>query len=493
MAWLNLYVRYPGGVYHGLEWPPSPFKLMQAMIAGFNQGRDRSLPDANFEAAIRWLEQQSPPWVDVPDSDKGIVLTVAVPNNEDNLALAAWATGKPESANARAKRNALKEMPQQFLQQDKPLSYHWQFAVADEAIARRITGYAHRITALGRGIDMVVAWGEVSAEAPVVSAQCYLPQHSGVALRVPVAGSFAALEARYQAQFQPRSGNVWVVGLPSLHYGTARYHRADQPAGKPYIAFEFLSLNGRGYWARDARQGDEVCAMVRHQVCNALTAELGEPEAVAQWLGHGDPNGERLQILPLPSIGHEHVDGLIRRVMVTGSDADLLERLAWALEGGELLKDGKPVARLARLFGEDPMIARYTAISAQKKSVVGALEWVSVTPVVLPGFDHQGKRTARLMHKALQQAGLPEPVTMAVSSAPHQRHGYRAGSYAVPDYLSKYPQYHVQIRWEKPQLGPIVIGAGRFRGLGLFYPVAARTGSDDENAGGFAESSNPLV
>lgn len=64
---------------------------MQALIAGFNQGRNRSQPAADFESAVRWLEQQNPPWIDAPSSEQGTTLTVAVPNNEDNLTMAAWA------------------------------------------------------------------------------------------------------------------------------------------------------------------------------------------------------------------------------------------------------------------------------------------------------------------------------------------------------------------------------------------------------------------
>lgn len=489
MAWLNLYIRYPSRSYHGAEWPPSPFKLMQALIAGFNQGRNRSQPAADFESAVRWLEQQNPPWIDAPDSEQGTTLTVAVPNNEDNLTMAAWANGKPESANDKAKRNALKDVPQRFLADDKPLSYHWHITEEDTAIARQIVAYAQRITVLGRGIDLVVAWGEVSSDTPPVSAQCYLPQQTGVALRVPVPGSFAALEARYQAQFSPRVGNVWVVGLPPLHYGTARYQRADQPTGKPYIAFQLLELHGKGFWVRDARQTNEVAAMMRHLLDKALKGELPDPAAVSQWMGHGDVNGERLHILPLPSIGHEHVDGLIRRVLVTGADAELLERLAWTLEGSELLKDGQPTARLVRIFGDDTVVGMYTGEWHSRRKLP-TCEWVSVTPVVMPGFDHHGKRTAKLMCEALKQAGLPEPLAMEVSAAPYQRHGHRAGSYAVPNYL-KYPQYHVRIRWEKPQYGALAIGAGRFRGLGLLYPTNARTPSDGDNLRGFAQTETP--
>ena len=112
----------------------------------------------------------------------------------------------------------------------------------------------------------------------------------------------------------------------------------------------------------------------------------------------------------------------------------------------------------------------------------------------MPGFDHHGKRTAKLMREALKQAGLPEPLEMEVSAAPYQRHGHRAGSYAVPKYLADYPQYHVRVRWAKPQLGPIVVGAGRFRGLGLLCPlIVARTSSTGENSGKFAPTPNPMI
>ena len=69
--------------------------------------------------------------------------------------MAAWANGKPESANDKAKRNALKDVPQRFLADGKPLSYHWHITEEDASIARQIVAYAQRITVLGRGIDSV--------------------------------------------------------------------------------------------------------------------------------------------------------------------------------------------------------------------------------------------------------------------------------------------------------------------------------------------------
>ncbi|MDX9990395.1 type I-U CRISPR-associated protein Csb2 [Thiothrix unzii] len=464
MAWLSLYVRYLGTAYHGAEWPPSPFKVMQAIVAGFNQGRDRSRFDADFEAAIRWFEQQIPVWIDVPEVDEGLGINLYVPNNEDNLTMKELAAGNPHAVENRRERYSEKVLRQRFLQQDKPLGYHWAVDIEGIAHAARIADYAKSITALGLGIDMVIAWGEININQPSISPHAYCHTNAGnVAMRIPRLGSYVSLEARYHAKFMGKASSAWI------NFGTARYQRADQPTGKPYIAFQLLELHGKGFWVRDARQTNEVAAMMRHVVCRALMQELETPEEVAQWMGHGDVNGERLHILPLPSIGHEHVDGLIRRVLVTGADAELLERLAWTLEGSELLKDGQPIARLVRIFGDDTVVGMYTGEWHSRRKLP-TCEWVSVTPVVMPGFDHHGKRTDKLMREALKQAGLPEPLEMEVSAAPYQRHGHRAGSYAVPNYL-KYPQYHVRIRWEKPQYGALAIGAGRFRGLGLLYPV----------------------
>ncbi|MEN9500755.1 MAG: hypothetical protein RI964_40 [Pseudomonadota bacterium] len=467
MAWLSIYVRYLNPTYHGFEYPPSPFKLMQALISGFNHGRDRTVFDADFERAIRWFETVSPTWITAPEIDDGLSLNLYVPNNEDNLTMQYWQLADDKVLEKKRDRYSAKSQRQRILGGNQKLSYHWEVLAQDLESACAIAAYAKTITALGLGIDMVIAYGEVQEQLPVLNNLVYQRCEMGnIALNIPILGSYVSLEARYYAKFMGKPSNAWV------NTKTARYQRADQPVSKPYIAFELRQLSNQQYWTRDVRLGDEVCAMVRHNVNQILHDELMDADEVAQWLGHGDPNGKRLQIVPLPSIGHEYVDGLIRRVMIIGTDAALLERLAWSLDGSELQKDGQATTRLVRIFGDDKMLARYTAVSLTQATANGAHEWVSVTPVVLPGFDHGGKRTARLLHKALYQAGLPEPVAMQVSNAPNYRHGYRAGSYAVPEYLKQYPQYHVWIKWEHPQVGAIAIGAGRFRGLGLLCPCA---------------------
>ena len=57
--------------------------------------------------------------------------------------------------------------------------------------------------------------------------------------------------------------------------------------------------------------------------------------------------------------------------------------------------------------------------------------------------------------------------------------GFRAGvelasRYAIPENLKRSPRYHVRVRWldanggQVPIGGPLAVGAGRHRGLGIF-------------------------
>jgi CRISPR-associated protein Csb2 len=120
--------------------------------------------------------------------------------------------------------------------------------------------------------------------------------------------------------------------------------------------------------------------------------------------------------------------------------------------------------------------------------------WSTVTPVVLPGHDDPGdirrrlrsvrdadqqkqlllrleRRGDALLRKASLQAGFPaELVNNAIFV--WREVGFRRGveharRYLRPRELTT-PMYHVQVKWPTPVGGPIVLGAGRYRGFGLF-------------------------
>lgn len=178
-------------------------------------------------------------------------------------------------------------------------------------------------------------------------------------------------------------------------------------------------------------------------------------------MGHGRQGGQ-IACLPLPTVGHLHADGLIRRVMLRVPDAEILHRLTWALDGWELRADESPVALLSLIEERDTVVAQFTRASQW---------WETATPVVLPGYDRLGERkhkTEKLIGRALAQSGfeLAQVRDVWYQMAPWRLHGHRAGAYQVAEYM-RYPQYHVRLCFQDPVKGPVVLGAGRYFGLGL--------------------------
>ena len=63
MARLRITVDWPEGRYHGVEWPPSPWRVYQALVAGSAMERRRA---PELEAALRHLEALPAPVVTAP-------------------------------------------------------------------------------------------------------------------------------------------------------------------------------------------------------------------------------------------------------------------------------------------------------------------------------------------------------------------------------------------------------------------------------------------
>jgi CRISPR-associated protein Csb2 len=260
--------------------------------------------------------------------------------------------------------------------------------------------------------------------------------------------------------------------------------------------------------------------MLRHSASQpAFASAVGwdKSKVDAFVLGHdkSDPTNvkptasmARLVFIPLPSLEWRGEDrgntvGAIRRVllMVSGHcDTSEFLRVVRAFEGQELTdeKSKQAVAFLRRQSEKD------NAVSAYFQS---ATTWVTVTPVILPGYDdprklrhrlraennnltaeektailHKlDKRVEFLLRKAIRQAGFSE------SLAQHALLEWRGGGflpgtelasrYSVPDQHRRYRRLHVRITWRSseglaiPIPGPICIGGGKYSGLGLFVPV----------------------
>src|SRR5258707_6247545 len=92
--WLSIAVTFPTGRYHGREWPPSPARLFQALLAGVMTGRYRE----QWEVArpvLEWLERQPAPVIVAGEAPATKKYRLAVPNNDMDIAGREWHKGRP--------------------------------------------------------------------------------------------------------------------------------------------------------------------------------------------------------------------------------------------------------------------------------------------------------------------------------------------------------------------------------------------------------------
>jgi CRISPR-associated protein Csb2 len=144
------------------------------------------------------------------------------------------------------------------------------------------------------------------------------------------------------------------------------------------------------------------------------------------------------------------------------------DRIDWIrrrMPGQDLVAtDGEVKGLLNMLPTKDWVLLRYTQ-SAQT--------WSTVTPVVWPGHDDRDANKAEaILRKAFVQAGLAPELVADIQELEWRTVGFRAGvdlahRYQRPDHM-KGRTYHVRVRFSHPVQGPLAVGAGRYRGFGLF-------------------------
>jgi CRISPR-associated protein Csb2 len=478
--YLHISVRWLDGRYHGLsgrdgppEWPPSPYRLFQAMVAG----AARAGLLASVAESLRWLESLKPPIIITPTAAAGQIVRRFVPNND--------ADKKPE----RQTRLTNKIYRPTLFSGDAAVHYIWGCEEGSGPIAAGIVSAAQRLAALGWGIDMAFADAQLADGDGLmrISGTRWLPRpgsRNGPAplLRIPAKGTLDELIKLHEAATGRFVGKRSMRAVPKpMVYEPVAYSNGGHPLGRPHALFLLALPSGEPFRYPQAKL-IHIAGMLRHAAIQAMgeypPPEIQSPE---DWVSrviaghrHGDDEHRQFSYLPLPSIGHEQADCEVRRVMVIapfGEDA-ALAHLAGQLDGRTLQPEGGGPAPMLRRIGGDGVTQFYTK---------SATRWATVTPAVLPGHD-DGKptKTRRLIEKALRQCGVDEPCDFTWGAAPNIKNSIsayerdRAGrhtGYFRPGHLAGLTAVHVVINFSGSLTGPIAIGAGRHCGLGVMAAV----------------------
>lgn len=489
---IRLHDRFHGMVFGTPEWPPSPARVFQALVAGVARGKD--FPD-EAARALTWLEGLDPPRIATPRARLGAEGALWVPNND----LDAKGGDPARVSDLRVRKRFLPRI----LEGDEPFLYVWSWVHGEEH-ARTLISAAESIYQLGRGIDLAWASGEILDDEAtdrlfagypgVVHEPAGPGDHRGSLCPMP--GSLTSLRQRFESLrirevIDGKKHSEIFENAPKPRFRSIRYGRHVEIASYDLVHADDV---GQPFPVALDRAAVLIAA-VRDAAAERLRAAFPQHhEEIERVLvgrkpdgRHDGPRADRIRIAPLPSIGHPEADLGVRRLAVSLPGGALLsvEDLAWAFDGLSLVTPeiSKVEYLLARSAGST-MLARYRR---------DARRFRSITPVVLPqeasrrrieptrrveqakgGAERarEEQRAQTAVRTALRHAGIvARPESIEVQREPFDRRGKRAEPFAADTRFSKERLWHVRISLDRALQGPIVIGDGRFLGLGLLAPI----------------------
>ena len=464
MAKLRVTVDWLEGRYHGVEWPPSPWRVYQALVAGSAMERRRA---PELEAALRHLETLSPPVVTAPRAAVLRAMRASVPDNDGDRVLALHAKGKPVAARTKA-AELVSFRTRRARRFAGTVTYEWEALAETPGHFPALGAIARSVSAVGQGIDVALARAELLEAPSRPRGVRYTPSPDGrLAFSVPWRGGFDALQMRYRRE-RTRIDPGRVATRIELSPRSQGYRSELELPPMRWAAFSLRTPDDRPLIVDGAR-GTQVAAMVRHAIHHAAKCLDLDAGLICELMGHGGDG--RISVQPLPNVGYLHADGRIRRVLLVAPewvDGDAWRSVVSRLAGAALVAEasGEAVGMLAPIAEPDPMLARYCGEGRC---------WTSATPVVLPGYDSlRGRlRPERSVRKLLRHAGVAEALLerAAFARGSQLRGSAHPLSYRRPGHLARYPCLHLSVEWTVPVRGPLALGAGVGYGLGLLVPV----------------------
>ena len=182
-------------------------------------------------------------------------------------------------------------------------------------------------------------------------------------------------------------------------------------------------------------------------------------------------NGERYQgphlgWVALTNVGHRHADGSILGYAAllpsTASDEELARhRLTLSALSALSGPAGRPMR--FRLADEPPRLTLKPS-----RWIGPSCVWRTATPVVWEQFPRRG-RHERIIQRMCDHVGLPEPASSRYGDKTALAGAFEARRYGARRYRGSYIS-HLKLTFNEPVYGPIVLGRGRYFGLGLFGP-----------------------
>jgi len=490
------------------EWPPHPARLFSALVATWGEGDPAGSMGDLERAALQWLETLPAPTILADPTDKVAMRSVTdvfVPVNDATVIGlrakdAASTVVNPSPGNMAA---AMAVLPQNRGRQARTfpvaipehpvVAFVWNEIECPEVHSSPLRSLLARVVRVGHSSSLVCVTLASHLETEALKEQLteFVPDDvSGkMVIRWVGAGQFDAL---VEAHSRHRETEPRVLPKRDVTYrvGAVQLPRA---LARSSFSPELIVL------AREAgpRLPITAAAGLASQFRRAFLSQAEEP--IDPLLSGHNPDGSPLAgahvaFVPLPVVGGAYADGALIGIAIAVPEAAGERVRAAVLRTIERMHDvgeeGSAVLRLGAVgklqLRHDPWTVD-TRVTLQSDSWTRpSRHWASVTPVALdrnPGDLHHAnpaKRAAAFAEataavvNAVQDIGLPTPSRVDVV-----RSTVVSGS-AKPRMFPRFPLdpkrtqrvlVHVRLEFDEPVLGPVILGAGRYFGLGLLTPL----------------------
>lgn len=521
------YVAAAWGDKDAVEWPPHPARLCLGLVDVLH--RSGNLPA--MREALEWLFAQGPPVIVVPGEKNADLRTldgIFVPQN-------------PSVAEGVKHPRKQRSFPVVFLDPDKPTVFlNWADVEISESFAATLRTFLENLPRLGHSASLVMAsvfddeiptgegWRTIR---PMDEADSGSPDFR---LRVAWDGLLRSAEEVFDAAGRAAE----MENLISATERSAKPDKPLKPAASPRGRHDPRHrwhgyVEVRGSLPQTSLWNDNILVLscvggdrlglpsvwqlteVFHKTLIDRWSRDPSRGPVPEWIsGHrtGDAGSDtaptiknHLAIFPLPFVGGRHATGHLLgiglafpRPETAGLDAATL-RFQWRQALSALFEDHDDgvlelsprdkawSVRLRPDDSPDPKLALRPSRWTRPSAV-----WTSVTPMILdrhpkPPFekDPAGWRRScvRIIADACRRLGLPAPLEIQVS--PHSALPGVPPAFAFP-VLSARPgrpsrfHIHVTLRFAEEIQGPLLLGAGRFRGYGMLMPPTPNDFPTDE-------------
>jgi CRISPR-associated protein Csb2 len=462
------------------DWPPQPDRIFSALVATWG-ARGQQDEEGN---ALKWLEELSEPRITASEAEPRTAPVSFVPPNDPK-------TGR--SGNRSVLPMFRGRQPRRFpaaRPHDSIVRLYWKGIEPDDKTFTLLSQLAADTSYICHSTSLTRCCFLRSEVAPPTDAQQPRRRIYG--------GRFNELRRDY-ARFVKSCGKV---GRPQPGEQVAHKSKSTERNPESYFSRDWLVLEHVGGEMPDIR----AAALLAKEIRDTLLSGYRQngmadciPALVSGHLQDGSPTREpHLAVVPLAFAGsNSYADGHVLGFALVPplnsglfTDGDFLRamRSVAPFDVAQQRRTLRETIRLRR-FGLklaptlDPGRRSLDSTAYTK----AASTFGTVTPVVLDrhlkekGEARQEEVIAQIK-SACVNIGLPEPYSVipdkqsAIEGVPSAQPSGNAPEWMrwrLPVSLASRPLIHAVIQFSAPVEGPVILGAGRFVGLGLCRPIAS--------------------